>query len=141
MSAQLPIPFAAGYLGKQAWMRKLEVLRAAVQHLTAKEVAHVLDVSGTHLSDALHERDRKAWHDWWTGTLIAMLAERRHTDAIADDLLRQLAESQIATSPFALVDDVPMTSEEECAALRRSLLKFGEAGKAEIDRLRKRGRR
>jgi hypothetical protein len=120
---QLAISYPAIFLGKQAWTRKLEILRAAVQHLTAKEVAHVLDVTGTNLSDALNERDRKAWHDWWTGVVLAMLTERRHADPIADDLLRQLAEACIVTSPFILTDDEEMTPEERAAQYRRALLK------------------
>lgn len=136
---QLALEYPADYVGAEVWRRRLEVLRLAVNHLGLKEVAFTLDIAGSMLSDALNERDRKRWAGEWTDKLKAMLVKRR--DETALDLLRQLLELDVAHSPFVVTDDVPLTPEEESAALRRELLKLGDAGKAAIERVRKRGRR
>lgn len=140
MNSQLALSYPASFVGREAWQRQLDAIRAAVKHLTAKEVAHELDVGPTHLSDALNERDRKVWHAHWTHVLKAMLASRVG-DELAADLLRQLAEADVSTTPFAIEVDEALTPEEEAAALRRELLRFGDSGKAAIDRVKKRGRR
>lgn len=140
MNSQLALSYPASFVGREAWQRQLDAIRAAVKHLTAKEVAHELDIGPTHLSDALNERDRKVWHGHWTHVLKAMLGSR-HGDDVAADLLRQIVEADVAATPFAVTEDVQLTPEEEAVALRRELLKFGDAGKAAVDRLRKRARR
>lgn len=140
MSIQLGLAYPAAYVGREAWQRQLDAIRAAVRHLTAKEVAHELDVGPTNLSDALNERDRKVWHGHWTHVLKAMLAAR-HGDDVAADLLRQIVEADVCTTPFAVSDEVELTPEQEASALRRELLKFGDAGKTALDRVKKRGRR
>ena len=139
MSQQLALAYPADYVGKEAWERHLEVLRAAVAHLTAKEVAHILDVNKTHLSDALFERDRKVWHGHWTHVVQAMLSAK--ADDASRDLLRAIADAGVASTPFVISDVVELTPEEEVAALRRELAAFGAAGKAAIDRVKKRGRK
>lgn len=139
MSTQLALSYPAAYVGRETWHRQLDAVRAAVKHLGLKEVAYELDVSGTQLADALNERDRKYWRAEWTHVVKAMLVARR--DAMSVDLLRAIVDADIETGPFALVDNEPLTPEEEAAALRHELLKFGDAGKAAIDRLKKRGRR
>lgn len=135
MNQQLAIAYPADYVGDQAWQRQLEAIRAAVQHLRAKEVAFVLDVGATHLSDALHERDRKVWHGRWTHVIKAMLAAQ-HADETAAELLRQIVEADVAATPFTICEAEAMTPEQEAAALRRELAKFGDAGKAAINRVR-----
>lgn len=140
MNQQLAIAYPPDYVGDQAWQRQLEAIRAAVVHLRAKEVAFVLDVGATHLSDALHERDRKVWHGRWTHVIKAMLAAQ-HGDDVAAEILRQIVDADVAATPFAVTVEVAMTPEQEAAALRRELAKFGDAGKAAILRVGKGGRR
>ena len=140
MNQQLAIAYPPDYVGEQAWQRQLEAIRAAVVHLRAKEVAYVLDVGATHLSDALHERDRKVWHGRWTHVIKAMLAAQ-HGDDVAADLLRQIVDADVAATPYAITEEVSMTPEEEASALRRELLKFGDAGKTAAARVRKSARR
>lgn len=137
MSGQLAISFPAEYVGKLAWERQLDAIRAAVKHLGPKEVAFTLDVAATQLHDALNERERKHWYAHWTHVLKAMLVAKR--DATADEILRAISDADVETTPFALVDAEPLTAEEESAALRRELAKFGDAGKAAIDRVKRRG--
>lgn len=140
MNQQIAIAYPADYVGKQAWQRQLDAIQGAVRHLGAKEVAYVLDVGATHLSDALHERERKAWHGHWTHVIKAMLAAR-HDDEAARELLRLIVDADVIATPFAITEDVALTPEEESAALRRELAKFGDAGRAAIDRVKKRSRR
>lgn len=135
MNQQLAIAYPADYVGEQAWQLQLEAIRAAVIHLRAKEVAFVLDVGATHLSDALHERDRKVWHGRWTHVIKAMLAAQ-HGDDVAAEILRRIVDADVAATPFAITDEVTLTPEQEAAALRRELAKFGDAGKAAINRVR-----
>lgn len=139
MSAQLALGYPPSYVGGEIWKQRLEVLRSAVHHLGLKEVAFTLDVAGSQLSDSLNERDRKRWAGEWLDVLKAMLLNKR--DETSLDLYRQLLELDAANSPFAIVDDDVPTPEEEAAQLRRELLKFGDAGKAAVERLKKRGRR
>jgi hypothetical protein len=139
VNAQVALSFPAAYVGRQAWAEQLDALRAAVKHLGPKEVAFELDIGGTQLADALNERDRKVWHGAWTHVLTAMLGARH--DEVSQDLLRSIVEADVAATPFAITDDEPLTPEEEAAQLRRELLKFGDAGKAAIARVSKKGRR
>lgn len=139
MGAQLALEYPASYVGGEVWRQRLDVIRLAVKYIGLKEVAFTLDVAGSLLSDSLNERDRKRWAGEWLDTLKAMLVQKH--DEIALDLLRQLCELDVSGTPFALVADEPLTPEEEAAALRRELAKFGDAGKAAVDRIRKRGRR
>lgn len=138
MNQQVSLSFPAAYVGGDAWNRQLDVLRAAVKHLGAKEVAFELDVGGTQLADALNERDRKVWHARWSHVVKAMLVARR--DDTATELLRALVDIDVMTTPYAISEHVELTPEEEAAALRRELGKFGEAGKAAIARVTRRAR-
>ncbi len=136
MKQQLALSYPAAYVGGDAWTRQLDVLRAAVKHLGPKEVAFELDVGGTQLADALNERDRKVWHARWTRVVKAMLVAKR--DETASELLRALVDIDVVTTPFAISEDVELTPEEEAQALRRELAKFGDAGKAAIQRVGRR---
>lgn len=139
MNPQVALSFPASYVGREAWQHQLDALRAAVKHLGPKEVAFELDVGGTQITDALNERDRKVWHASWTHIVKAMLGAKH--DETSRDLLRALVEADVSATPYALVEDVPLTPEEEVAALRRELMRFGESGKAAVERVRKKGRR
>jgi hypothetical protein len=138
VNSQVYLSFPAAYVGREAWLRQLDALRAAVKHLGPKEVAFELDCGGTQISDALNERDRKVWHAAWTHVVKAMLAAKH--DETSQDLLRAIVEADVSATPFAIVDDAPMTPEEENINLRRELLKFGAAGKAASERARRRAR-
>jgi hypothetical protein len=113
---QLALLYPAGYLGRQVFQQRLEVLRACCQHLGLKEVAFELDCSGSQLSDSLNERDRKRWACEWLDVVKQMLLAKR--DEIALDLYRQLRSLDAANDP----DDEPLTSEEE-HALDRAVTK------------------
>jgi hypothetical protein len=139
MPAQLALAYPASYVGGEVWRQRIEVLRSAVNHLGLKEVAYTLDVAGSQLSDSLNERDRKRWAGEWLDVLKAMLVNKR--DEIATDLLRRLLELDVQGTGFALVEDEPLSPEQEAAELRRELAKFGDAGKAAVERVKKRGRR
>ena len=125
---QLAVAWPPTYVGDQTWEREIDALRAAVRHLTPKEVAYALDVSATQLSDALYERERKIWHPRWTHVVKAMLAAE-HTE-FALELWRSIVESGVDGSPWTLVENEKLTLEEEAALLRSELARFGEAGKA-----------
>lgn len=129
MSAQLALGYSPSYVGAEVWRQRLEILRLAVNHLGLKEVAFILDVSGSTLSDATNERDRKRWAGEWLDTAKAMLLQR--DDEIAADLYRQLCELDIAGGPYALVETDRLTLEQEAAELRRALHRLGDRGKAE----------
>ncbi len=139
MNPQLSISYPASYVGRENWNTALDIIRAAVKHLTAKEVAHVLDVNGTHLSDALHERDRKVWHAHWNYTLKAMLVERG--DEVSLDLLSALVDVDVAATPFAITTDVELTPEEVARRALAELARFGAAGKAAAERAKGKVRR
>lgn len=139
MNPQIALSFPAAYVGREAWARQLDALRAAIKHIGPKEVAYELDISGTQLADALNERDRKVWHASWTHVVKAMLGNKRGDDTAAE-LLRAIVEADVSATPYAITEDEPLTPEEEAGALRRELLKFGDAGKQAVDRVRKRGR-
>ena len=117
--AQQALTFGPGYEGRQAWLSQLELLRAAVGHLVAKEVADQLDTNRSTLSEALNEQRDRRWAAEWTHTVKAMLAAR-HDDPVAADLLRRI---YAADAPPALA--LEMTDDEreevECfLATRRS---------------------
>lgn len=119
--AQQALTFGPGYEGRQAWLAQLELLRAAVGHLVAKEVADQLDTNRSTLSEALNEQRDRRWAAEWTHTVKAMLAAK-HDDPVAADLLRRICQSDTAAAPALAIE---MTDEEradvECflEALRR----------------------
>lgn len=139
MTAQLSIVYKPSYEGGEAWQRELEVLRKAVEHLTRKEVAWELGVTDQALGDALFERDRKRWAARWTHIVKAMLYMRR--DDVSRNLLRLLAEAEMICTPFIVDESVEMTPEEIAAYYERELRGMGDAGKAAIDRVKRRGRK
>lgn len=136
MTAQLSIVYDPAYVGSESWKRVLEVLRTAVEHLGRKEAAYVLDVSGSQLSDSLNERDRKRWAGEWLCQTLAML-EGRH-DETSRHLRRQLAEALLSPTTLVIDERADITPEEEAAMLRRELLALGDAGKAAVERIRRR---
>lgn len=116
MSAQLSLVYPPEYVGAEAWKRQLEAIRSAVMHLGLKDVAFTLDVSGSMVSDALNERDRKRWAAEWTHVLKAMLAAR-YSDETAAGMLRAIVEADVAASGFQLVDPDNLTPEQLVAAM------------------------
>lgn len=136
---QLSIAYKPSYAGGEAWQRQLVVLRAAVEHLGRKEVAFEIDVSGSALSDALNERDRKRWAAEWSHVIKAMLDQR--ADEVSQKLKLQLVEIDAVTASLVVSEPVDLTPEELAAGFERELKALGADGKAAIDRVRKRGRR
>ena len=108
--SQKALTFGPGYEGRQAWLAQLELLRAAVNHLLAKEVVDQLDTSRSTLSEALNEQRDRKWAAEWTHTVKAMLTERQHDDPVAADLLRRICEADMATAPSVVL--LEMTDEE-----------------------------
>ena len=139
MNTQLALNYSPTYLGREKWRQRAELLRAAVNHLGLKEAAFAFDASGSHLSDAINERERKRWAGEWIDIAIEMLTQK--SDEIAIDIVRRLLELWALNTGFAITDDTALTPEEEAAALRRELLKFGESGKAAVERVKRRARR
>jgi len=115
--SQFSLTYGPQYEGKQAWAQQLEVLRSAVAHLVAKDVADQLDINRSTLSDALKADTDRRWAAEWTHTVKAMLAERR-SDVVAADLLRRLCECDVALSSLVVSDPVDMTDDEEAAVER-----------------------
>jgi hypothetical protein len=116
MSAQLSLTYSPSYIGGQAWLKQLEVLRTAVNHLGEKEVAYAIDTAGSTLSDALNERRDRRWRAEWTHVVKAMLAQR-YADEIAAGMLRAIVLSDVEASGFDLVDPDRMTPEQMVAAM------------------------
>lgn len=136
MSPQLSLMYRPSHAGREAWQVQLEALRAAVAHLSAKEVSYELDVSCSQLSDAMAERDRKRWAGEWTLVVLAML-EAKH-DEVADSLARAIIESHAALSAFVLEERRALTPEERAAAYEAELLTMGTAGQSAIARVNRR---
>lgn len=111
MKAQLSLVYNPSTAGREAWLAHLEVLRSAVSHLGLKEVSFAIDVSGSMLSDALNERDRKRWAGEWTLVIQAML--RNKYDPIAFDLLHKVASTGIGCTPFCVQEEDEITPEDE----------------------------
>lgn len=107
---QQALTFGPGYEGRQAWLAQLELLRAAVNHLVAKEVADQLDTNRSTLSEALNEQRDRRWAGEWTHTVKAMLAAKQHEDPVAADLLRRICQADNAAAPS--VATLEMTDEE-----------------------------
>jgi hypothetical protein len=139
VTAQLSLVYRPAVEGGDAYQRQLEVLRKAVEHLTRKEVAWELGVTDQALGDALFERDRKRWAAKWTHIVKAMLHVRR--DDVSRNLLRLLVESDAICTPFVVDEVVDLSPEEINAAYERELRGMGDAGKAVIDRIRRKGRK
>ena len=126
MTSQLSLGYKPAYEGRQVHERRLSVLLTTVEHLGRKEVAFELDISGSQLSDALNERDRKRWATEWTDVIKAML--RKRSDELSTKLYRQLLELDAAHSDFVVDEPLDLTPEQ-----REAVAKF-------IDRLLKRAR-
>jgi hypothetical protein len=139
MSPQLSLVYRPAHLAGEQWKLEVEALRAAVAYLGLKEVAFELDVSGSSISDALNERDRKRWAGEWTQVVQAMLSAR--TDDLAADLSRGILEAQLALTNYEPQPRQKLTPEQLAAALRDELLEMGAAGKRALDRVTRKGLR
>lgn len=107
--SQGSLTFGPAYEGRQAWLAQLELLRAAVQHLVAKDVADQLDTNRSTLSEALNEQRDRRWAGEWIHIVKAMLKARRD-DAVAADLLARICAADMAVTPS--VTTIEMTDEE-----------------------------
>ncbi len=140
MTPQLSLTYSAPYVGEADWQRQLVAIRAAVQYLGLKEVSFALDVSGSMLSDAMNERDRKRWAASWTCVVFRMLAAK--SDSIALDLARNIHAAPLDDSPLEVTDRVvELTAEQKVTALEAELRSMGKAGEAAIGRVMRGGRR
>lgn len=107
--SQGSLTFGPAYEGRQAWLAQLELLRAAVNHLVAKEVVDQLDTNRSTLSEAINEQRDRKWAAEWTHVIKAMLKARRD-DAVAADLLARICAADMAVTP--MVTTIEMTAEE-----------------------------
>jgi hypothetical protein len=133
MSPQLSLTYDASYVGHETWLEQLDVIRHAVGHLGLKEVSFALDVSGSMVSDALNERDRKRWAAEWTHTLVAMLVKRN--DEAALGFVRQLFAAALGPTPFVLEDNTELSDAEIVARIKRD-----EQGRTVLARISRRGK-
>lgn len=128
MTPQLSLGYSPSYIGGETWKLRIEVLRSAVNHLGLKEVSFAIDVSGSMLSDALNERDRKRWAGEWTDIVKAMLCLRERVgDEIAVDLLRRLCELDVLGTPFAVRNEDAVSPDEEATYARVKAIKDRKA--------------
>ena len=137
-AGQCSLVYAPSYSGREAWLAQLEVLRAAVIHLTPKEVIDQLDVSKSTLSQSLHEQADKRWAAEWTHVVKAMLAQRY--DEVSIDLLRKLCDMDLTVTTYVVEEPCGMTPEQERDAYRAELART-EGGKAAIARVLAKGKR
>lgn len=133
MSSQLSLTYDATYVGREVWSKQLETIRLAVGHLGLKEVSFALDVSGSMVSDALNERDRKRWAAEWTHVLVAMLVRKGDDSALG--FVRELYAVALEHTPFVLEDGDELSAEEIVARLKRD-----DRGRELVARISKRGR-
>lgn len=117
MSPQMSLAYEPSYAGKQSWTHQLEAIRLAVAHLGLKEVCFELDVSGSAVSDALNERDRKRWAAEWTHVVKAMLVKRGDTMAL--ELLANILRASLEGTHFVLDVEHQLTAEEILERLKR----------------------
>lgn len=135
---QLAFVYDPAFEGGKAWEEQLKALRAAVEHLSRKEVAWALGVTDSALGDALFERDKKRWAARWTHIVKAMLAQGH--DDVSRELLAALCNADVIVTPFSIDESEAMTVEDERDAYRRELAKT-EQGKAAIARITGKKRR
>lgn len=139
MNQQMSLVYRPSHLAAEAWKQEVEALRSAVAYLGLKEVAFEVDVSGSSISDALNERDRKRWAGEWTQVIQAMLAAKG--DDLADELSRAIIDAQTSLTIYEASTRQKLTPEQIAKALERELLEMGAAGKKAIERVMRRGRR
>lgn len=139
MLAQVALTYGARHAGNESWARELELLRAAVAHLTPKEVAAEIDISGSALADAMNERDNKRWAARWTRVVMSMLIDKG--DDVSHRLVRGLIDEYAAPTAFVVEERQVMTPKELAAAYERELRRFGESGEHAISLARRGGRR
>ena len=108
--SQTTLAFGPAYEGRQAWEAQLELLRAAVSYLVAKDVADQLDANRSTLSEALNEQRDRKWAGEWTHVVKAMLRRKRHEDPVAADLLNRICQAD--NGGDASVATLEMTDEE-----------------------------
>ena len=119
---QYSLVYRASHVGPEGWQRVLEVFRAAVTHLGAKDVQDQCDVAKSTLSEALNEKNDKRVAGEWLCTVIAML-DAQHTKA-GDELLKRLLDAIAGLSTRYVVSDASdEPTPEEVAAAERVLAK------------------
>lgn len=123
MSAQLSLTYDPRTTGHEVWLAQLEAIRAAVNYLGLKEVSFSLDVSGSMLSDALNERDRKRWAAAWTPVVQQML-RRRSGDEIALKLAVAIAEALLLETEMVLESALADVTDDELAAAAAAIAKL-----------------
>lgn len=150
---QLALVYDPNYVGRTAWDAQLEILRAAVAHLTPKEVTFALGIAKSTLSEAIRQPaledenggdrrdkekgDRRVAAEW-VHIIKAMLARR--FDDVSQDLLRQLCDADMAATPYEIGEPRGLTPEEERDGYRAELARMGEEGKAAIARVQSQGK-
>lgn len=112
MSPQLSLTYSPSYVGGKIWEQRLEILRSAVNHLGLKEVSFALDVSGSMVSDALNERDRKRWAGEWIDVVKQMLLARP-ADEIARKIYQTLVEIDLTGSDLVIRSEDFISPEDE----------------------------
>lgn len=115
MSEQLALPVISD---ADAWAEILDAVREIVRKRSNMAVSHVLDISGSELSNALAERNRselKARH------LVALLRLRHN-----DDLPRAIARA----AGLELAPARALTPAEQLERLQAALSRAGAAGAA-----------
>lgn len=125
---QLGLSYTPPFDARLDWVRLLAAVRATVDRLGVKDVAHALDVSPSTLCDAIadrsgsEERGRKRVALEWITTILRMAGEDDRR-AILDALCNPVG--YVPTRRRAL------TPEEQLARLRdRVAQQFGPAGLA-----------
>jgi len=139
MTPQMSLAYSPSYTGGESWKNELEAIRSAVHYLGLKEVSFALDVSGSAVSDALNERDRKRWAAEWTHVLIAMLV--RKGDDIAESMILAIEQARVAITPFVIEERKALTPEQLAAAYERELRSLGQVGEGAIARVHRGARR
>jgi hypothetical protein len=84
VKAQLDLDYSPRDKGHRSWERVLRVVRLAIDRLTLKEVAFLLDTSPSMLADALAERDRKRFAAEWLVILITASPEPVRGELVAE---------------------------------------------------------
>lgn len=134
---QLALTYRPEYTGHEAWQLQLDILRAAVTHLTPKEVLFELGIAKSTLSEALGEKNDKRWAAEWTHVIKAMLSQRY--DEVSIELLQKLCEADVIVTPLTVGEPRGMTAEEERDAYR-SILNQTPEGRAAVDHVQRRGK-
>lgn len=138
---QLELTYRPRFVGQQQWVNHLEAIRAAVDHLTRKEVCYELGCKDTYLAAALRppspeddderkDEQRKYWRAPWTLIVLAML--NAQYSEVADEHAAKILGTQARLTRFTVDERVTLSDTEILAKMARDPKR-----KAEIDALRK----